>query len=262
MHFVAYNSTTADGSTAWADVPAVSDAVLGLRNNHLVPTKDLALMAAAAQGTNLTNARISTPTTIVSPEHIRPINTLAVAGIFPSNPAYVPLMQNPPRMRGAEEIVVELRNAASAAVTVGLWLSSQFEPAPAGEAFWLRFTMQTPPPTNPGTGVWSAISVVWEKTSLPAGRYAILGMDGWTNAVDVAARFPVCARLVIPGQVERPGTILLTTPADLTPLFVRDNSLGVWGYFDALLPPSIEILCRTGGAMTGFEGNIKVVRVS
>ena len=91
------------------------------------------------------------------------------------------------------------------------------------------------------TGSWVLGAMTLEQ-DLPAGRYAIVGVD-CTGATAIAARFSFAGGSYQPGFLiqQAAGQFFLDT--------FRSNSLGVYGEFENSLPPQLFVL-GTSGAVT------------
>ena len=78
----------------------------------------------------------------------------------------------------------------------------------------------------------------------------------------------VAARLVLPGEVMRPGALILPGRGATPHRMVEDASLGVLGKFDALLPPAIEIFGVVPAAGTQtyslnfLDGYLRIIKIA
>ncbi len=247
-------------------VGAVVDQILGYRNGAHVPSVAMSLVALAATGaagdavdnSTLSSARVQSPKTVISPVYVRPINA---ASNFPADPSVCCFSANPVILRAGEEFsasatVVVAGEPEERPVVVVAWLCDRVEPVPQDETYWVPFTTALP---EAGASTWQTVSITFQDTTtLPAGRYAILGLHLVTPDPTV-----LCGRLVIPGEKLRPGTITSPSAAALTPPLASDNSLGVWGHFDAQLPPSLELFAPPGSTPVGtLSGFLRVAQVS
>jgi hypothetical protein len=255
-------------TTPYDAVGAVVDQVLGYRNGAHVPSVPMSLVALAATGflndgmgktTTLSSARVQSPKTVISPVYVRPINILAN---FPTDPSVNAFPVNPVVMRPGEEISASATLTGTGGATTGpaaivAWFYDRLEPVLAAESYWVPFSAELP--ATGSTSAWNTTAITFQDTTtLPAGRYAILGMHlvRPSGSPDL-----LCGRLVIPGETLRPGTVTSPTAAALTPPFASDGSFGTWGHFDAQLPPSLEVFSPTvmAGSVSGF---IRVAQVS
>ncbi len=123
-------------------------------------------------------------------------------------------------------------NAAASAEYVFVWLMDKLEAIPAGEIVSLEGTV-----TVLGVvGSWVNAALVFGQT-LPAGRYAIVGMRAGEGEC-------VAARLVFPDTSPRPGCMGSKFFFCHDLLGTRYGGLGSWGEFEHDAPPSVDILAN------------------
>ncbi len=256
-------------AAAYVPLSAAVDQVLGLRSNNLVPSTPLTLVALAATGMEpgalpadppaavMTGARIQTPRTLVSPVYVRPVNVTATFG---DNPNVACFAANAVMMRAGEEIaasVLLIGTPGTGSAGIVAWFRDRQEPVPASESYWVPFTVTA---SGLDTGKWTMANTFSfnDTSSLPAGRYAVLGM----HLVQQNADQLLCGRLVIPGAVYRPGALVLPELSSRTPLMASDDSLGVWGHFDAQLPPTLELFAADATVTTAtITGYLRIAQV-
>jgi hypothetical protein len=258
----------------FSPIGAQTDNTLGIRNMNFIPTTNMVLLAAAAAGDGLFNARLSTPSTTISAAHIHPLNSVYGPQ---TEPNVMVCTQNPLLLRANEEITAEVQAFAEFSPSVSvpaaavIWVAQQMEAVPAGESLWIRFMLKNSGVGPGGFGimpnVWSAVpNIVFERSSLPMGRYAIIGIDavgGASSSGGVTSA--VAMRLVIPGEVMRPGALILAPKSRPHPM-TTDGTLGVLGKFDAGLPPAIEVFVgsnsMSGAMLEGLEGYLRIIKIS
>lgn len=255
------------GSTtpSYVQLPAATDDVMGLRSNNLVPGENLGLVALAATGTNLGAARIRTPRTVISPAYARPVNNGA---LFDSDPNVACFAEHPVQVMKGEEIQGSawVSTAGNEAVVLVAWFRGQHEPLPAGESFWVTFSANIGATTDPGWYTTKNFTFV-EQPTLPAGRYAIVGMHLMQAVTPTTPAPPpyrfVCGRLVIPNRVYRPGALVLPFVSSITPPLQSDGELGVWETFDAKLPPTLQLYAvGAGGDADGvINGYLRIIQI-
>lgn len=261
IHTSVYFAEDVTGSASvpsYVQLPAATDDVMGLRSNNLVPGENLDLVALAATGTNLAAARIRTPRTVISPAYARPVNNGA---LFLSDPNVACFPENPVRVMKGEEIQGSawVNSAGAEAAVLVAWFQGQREPLPAGESFWVTFSATVSNTT--GAGWYTAKNFTFvEQPTLPAGRYAIVGMhlmQAVSPPLDpVQPNQFVCGRLVIPNRVYRPGVLVLPEFSSITPSLQSNGELGVWETFDAKLPPTLELYAVGTGGNPAFAGTV------
>jgi hypothetical protein len=248
-------------------VAAVTDQTLAIRNDALVPSRPVFLLAAAAaggggalSGGNLQVARLRSPKTVISPVYINPVNNV-VGSRFGSDPNVSSFTKRPFAFREGEEISAEALavnvTPATTTVAVIVWMSDRIDQIPDGEEQWVSFSAN-PPSVFPSSAAWTTVPMQFtDSTTLPAGRYAIVGMH-IVRSSDVD-NF-ICARLVIPGESFRPGIMTSPTFEAIVPTIADSGSFGVWGVFDAQLPPSIDLF-GTGVSTGPLTGYLKVIQL-
>jgi hypothetical protein len=212
----------------------VQDSIIPLFNSHFVPQTALPLVYAAACGTLLTRARLSTPSLqVITTPFIRDVNPALNFG----NPmSFADYSQDPLQLHALEELVHYQTDSAvtseSNAGIAGLMIQNQ--PQPAGNVYTLRGTAA-------GTlvvGGWTNVGAITWFNTLPQGVYAIVGA-GFFSAGAIAGRF------LIPGIPWRPGGPgIVTVTNRIAPLF-RNGNLGVWGTFNNYALPGVEMLSGT-----------------
>jgi len=231
FHLAAYGASVAN--TGNVDVAAISDQVLAISNNHFLPQEDWNLVYAMALSTTMQRARIVSPTNRqITLPFIRPTNL----GANPlTNPGMSIYANNPFRIRGLEELAVEVSQggAGNEQATVLVALQKNREPIPQGDEFTMRGTSSTAAVANQ----WTDITIAWADT-LPAGEYVCTGLE-YIGVVGLAAR------AIFENQVERPGVpaIVLETNRMLDDLY--QPILGVYGRFKPTRMPIIQVLNST-----------------
>lgn len=246
-HLACYNGTVTAGQSN-VDVAAVTDQALTISNNHYVLTETGRLLAAYAQGTSITRARVNTPklraTTL---PYITPVEV----ALNPTNdPNFQEWSSFPQTLDPIDEIAVETTNNLAAGTevhTLGLFIGLGQRPLPSGPVFTCRATSSFTATSN----AWTAGAFTLDQT-LPAGRYAVVG-------VSVIGANIIFGRLIFPGQYYRPGTIGQTGVGVNNFAFSRMGSKGLLGEFDSIAQPQVEIFCN--GANTSQETYMDIVRI-
>jgi hypothetical protein len=234
-HTCAYGASIADATLT--DVAAISDVILAINNGHFFPTRDYWLAYAFAAGASVINrARIVSPTMRqVTTPWIRPLNT----GLTVASPLFIAdYRDNPFRIRASEELEVDIMQTTGAAAQVMAILGLQTTPTPPpiGDIYTLRGTSSTAAVVRS----WTPITVTWQDI-LPQGKYTIVG----GRAISTNG---IASRLSLENQVERPGSISLSTAAGIShPAFER-GGLGAWGNFTNQRMPIVEVMCQVADA--------------
>jgi hypothetical protein len=229
FHLVAYSETVA--SAAEYDSTPVPDGIMTIQNGHFLPQRNFNLLAAYMGGLLTNYGKIVTPSIRqFSPAQIRPIDLVAQPQ---SRPGVADYRANPLLLRALEEIsVVGINTAAtsgvySAALCLGV---DALQPMPAGDVFTIRGTATT---TLVVEG-WTLLAVTWADT-LPAGRYACVGLQAWAAGLRYA-------RLIFEDQVWRPGCVGAATAAAIPHPMFSKGGMGLWGTFTGNRMPNVEML--------------------
>jgi hypothetical protein len=233
------------------DIPAVTDQVLTVQNNHYIAQEDMNLLAAYARDAGITNARIFTPQLLkVGVPSIVPPNANAAPISLP------PMIYYPPgklRIPSIDEIAFQISNGGAGGVrAVGaIWLMTLGHSlnVPPGDVYTLRATV-----TITGTAAaWTAGVMVFDQT-LPAGTYQVVGLD-------VVGATTELARLIFMGGGYRPGTIVRPAVSNYMWEYFRAGTSGVLGTFVSTAQPQLEVF-QTTGAATPYTVFIDVIKVA
>lgn len=248
FHLAAYFSAAVTNGVANFDLPAINDGIITRNSaNHYILPDPGKLRAGAAFGATLSRTRINTPALrYIGLPYIAPIN----ASITIPSPVNV---WNPgeygPAIPRSDEIALEttISGGAPEAGFGFLWFGFGRMEQPSGQEYRIRFTG-----TVTGvTGAWANGSITFDSV-LPAGIYAITGLD-------VQGTNLLAARLIFPGGGWRPGCLARNTLAQIPNTIFTDGQLGMFGQFDSVNPPNLEII--VSGANTAQEGYMDVVRI-
>lgn len=233
-HLVAYSSSIATG--VQTDLAAVPDTILPISNGHIVPQQPTDILFAAAMATNIQRAFLQSPQLqFITNPFIRGV----MAGLVPTSPAqlatYAP---GGLTIRQLEELQVQaLQNAAGAQRVTALVGLSYSPNIPAnGDVYTLRGSSTSAAVAN----AWTTISVTWAN-ALPQGAYAVVGMQ-------VQSANAQAARLILPGQVLRPGCMSQAGIADIAHPYFFKGYLGEWGRFNNYAMPNLEVLANAADA--------------
>ena len=245
-HTIAWRESVT--GTAATDIEPVADELLSIQNGHFVPQVDQNLLFAYAGGAEINDARFISPSfrQITNPR-IRPIN-LAIVPV--DEPNMADYSENPLRIKGLEELQLEITHGnAGALVVVGVAGLSKVPvtPAPRGDIYTMRGTGTA----TAVAGAWTLIPITWADT-LPTGTYACVGCE-FVGATCIAGR------LIFEEQWERSGGLGQSLVSGNGPELFRKGRLGVWGRFNANRMPNVQMLCNAADtAQTVFLDLIRV----
>jgi hypothetical protein len=230
LHTVLYRGSQAAGAS-FASLPIVPFSNDVVANNRWLPPDDTELLFAASAGANMSQSRIQTPLIIQTASlHLEPVNNSAT---FPTDCNIIDFTGNPVQFRKTEGVDVQTSNAGGAAENhvVVLFFGDKRYDRIAGPRVRVRATSST----AVTAGVWTRVPIVFDE-SLPNRRFGVVGMD-------VKSATGIVARLDIPGQALRPGTLVGTGNGFRIPYQMSEQYAGVLGYFTNQATPSLEIFC-------------------
>jgi len=244
FHTLAWNRTAAGAETNIDSAP-VTDDIFQIQNAHFFMPDDLQIVKIFASGLTLTRARLrSAKLQQTNPNYIRPINQ----ALLPANNANVDwFYDNPISLPQADELILEgTVSGAGENFFVG-FLRKNYQPIPAGDRYTIR-----------RTGTTAAVDAAWTtltqtvETNLPVGQYAIIGAEVQSTNI-------IGFRYIVDNQWYRPGNIGISSVANRNNWQDYAGRMGVWGVFNTLSYPRLQVLCD--GADASFEEYIRVVRV-
>lgn len=234
MHLVAYTIASAGGLTN-QDVPGVTDPFATLQNNHYIFQQPWYIRWAAAFGVNLTDARVNTPyLRQYSPSFLGVVDTAVTPTSLPGICWYD---NNAVLVKPIDETAFETTDSAGAGQLYGFLglMQQQNYNIPSGP----KFTMRATATNTGGNKVWNASAMTFT-SALPAGRYAVIGMD-------VVGANLLAARLVFPDSGPRPGIIARTAVSNKPDPTFRGGELGVFGEFESTAQPLLDIFANAAG---------------
>lgn len=219
------------------DLTPVPDTILPVFNAHFFPQDQPQLLFGAAMCTNISRARIQTPTLnkITNP-FIRGV----MNGLVPTSPGQVAnYAQNTLPLAAREEIISfgTQTGAGNIRTTVLLGLLFQPQPIAAGSQYTMRGTSTTAVTAN----TWSLLTMVWQN-QLPQGQYAVTGLQHQSANAQAA-------RVIFLGGYYRPGSMSLAALSDYGHPIFRMGYLGQWGTFRDNILPNIEVLANGADAV-------------
>jgi hypothetical protein len=149
-----------------------------------------------------------------------------------SNPPHMPLWENPIDLVPSEALnfFAAEDNAGAGDSACFVWLMDKLDEIPDGPIFTVRCTNATTLTAD----VWTNGALTFTQT-LPAGRYAVVGM----RAESAGLR---AARLVPVGASHRPGVIGFDTYQDVEPEWARNGGIGVFCEFEHNSPPTCDFM--------------------
>ena len=237
-----------DSSAALVLAAALADPHLRVSGDDItLPEWAPNLLAATAFGAGITLAQLRSP-------GLREFAQMDLAPLaLAAEPITLQRIQDwfdAPIHVGARQIL----QAAVAESTSGaevdpvlVWIGDKIDPAPAGPMRTVRCTNGS----TLGAGAWTNGALTFTQ-SLPAGKYAVVGMMAWSAGL-------LAARLVPPGAYHRPGCLGGDLLGDIAPDRFRYGRAGKWCQFDTDAPPTVDFLSVS--ADTAQEVYLDVVQL-
>lgn len=247
MHHTCAYRNAAVTTAVETDIAALTDDYLTIQNGHFILQDSRPLLYAWAGSASISYARIITPKfRQVTTPYIRPVNNaLAPVDITP----VADYRKSPLIVNGLEELQVNLLQASGGNAEVDIILGIDYgqQPVVNGEIYTLRGTGTTTQTAD----AWSNVTITWQDT-LPAGRYAIVGLEAWAATC-------IAARLNLESSGPRPGCVGGATAAIRQNEMFRRGGLGVWGYFIQTRMPIVQVLSTS--ADTAQEVYLDIIRM-
>lgn len=248
MHLCAY-VTSSLSNVVDTDVPALTDSILYIQNNHFLPQQVTYVYGMYAISATLARAKISTPKIKqINPVYIRPIDF--GAAVPSANPNLDPMLVHPFQLQQLEEIQI----LATAAPTTTepfvalLWLMDQMaNTPPLGDIYTVRWTSAVAAVAY----TWTNIAPGTFEQVLPYGSYAIIESEYF-------AAHAFALRLIFDQQYFRPGNLGFANNRSRLP-YSWYRKLGVFGTFRTTNAPRQEILnTSTDNSHEGYYHVVKV----
>lgn len=247
FHLGAFRGSVTNGTTNTAIAGVSDQALTRAASNAFIAPENATIRMGVAGGVNASRSRINTPAMRkIGLPYIAPLQT-GITVLAPPNIAdFGPFG---PKPQATDEISVEATHtdAAPQIQWALMWLMFDRREPSVGPKHRQRFTSAI----TAVVGSWVAGAITFDQ-NLPNGRYEITGMDVFgTNLI--------AARLVFPGGGWRPGCLGRNAVASQNSLLFQDGTLGVYGEFDNVNTPQLEVYAEAGN--TAQEGYLDLVRI-
>jgi hypothetical protein len=214
-----------------AKIDALADPHVRVEGDNVVVPSLNNLAAIKGQGAYISDAQLDAPS--LRRTALQDLSVLDIAAEPSGLGLFQDLFEKPRKLDVAEPLSVAVSNSATTGttrVTVLAWLSDgKIEPVP-GEVFTVRASASA---SLTAYG-WTNDALTFRQT-LPAGRYAVVGMRAQSDGL-------IAARLVFPGLAWRPGVIGTDVLSDADIARFRAGGAGVLGTFDSTSPPTVDFL--------------------
>lgn len=248
-HLLAIGGAAQDYSAGLVSVPVVADVLIRTNNNVIQLSDDWQVFASRFGGIGLTRLRLSSAQSrIRGYPNLDPFAAVALGGDLP---IMNDMRDNPIQLYNGENVTLQATNGASNIANGCLFMSRDplnFNQPPNGLR-WCSFTCVGAGVAN----VWSSTMNVVLDDDLEAGNYAVYGLRFY----EATTYF---ARLVFKNQVERPGCVANQAKTQRAMDVMGDN-FGMYGTFQSITPPFIEVVANATAALTTPTGQMLMVKV-
>lgn len=249
---IAFSET---GSATEHELNAVPDQTHRVAGTDIYISKFNKLVGLYAYGHAILSAHVISPSLRrVTPVYIAPqVNDLGGYGQFCSRSLNW-RGQSPLSLTTNEAINALARCTGPGAAmnnVVGVWLA-EGALAPVHGEIWTVEANDTDIDPKQNQWVYGELTFA---TDLPVGRYQIVGAKGW---MDNGGLF----RFVFPGSIERPGGVLCHEQKLTEDREQRMGGMGVWGEFDSVNPPGVEVLQQlVADATDGVYMDLDIIKI-
>lgn len=171
---------------------------------------------------------------------ITPLNIAAAGVVEPGSPqAVLDLRAAPLKLVPTENVNIE--TLVTALVTDLQWGVLWFADGPIAPVRGEIFTVRATSSVAAVAGTWVNEPLVFDE-DLQAGTYQVVGLRS-QSATMIASRL-----VFVGGSGWRPGALGVDVQADLQHPMFRGGELGVYGEFNEVSPPTIDVLCGAADA--------------
>lgn len=248
-----------DGDGTYNDLTAIADQHLTIAGDDLqIPTLNQIVAVAAGlvstDDTTARRARLAAPSLRERALlQISPINWITGDGDCEplDPPAIMDLRDNPVVLVHREKLNAQvLQTNAAAGMT---WCIAWLADGPIVPVKGAMFSVRAVGGSAAVAGVWTSSALTFDE-DLPAGRYQVVGFRPVSTSM-------IAARLVFVGGGWRPGALGCDNYYDLgSPLF-RFGNFGVFGEFEDLEPPTVELLTNAADAAATQEYWLDLIQI-
>lgn len=247
QHLAAWDASIA-ASQSNVQIAAVSDSILTILNNDFIVPQAADVLWAIVSGTSLARARLNTPKfRYIGLPYFAPSN---LAATFATYENVYDGRNYPFRVNPVDAIRLEASTDASGTARVygAMLFSWGVQAVNPGPMYRLR-----------ATGTITGVADAWANGSLtfdqplPAGRYAVCGMD----CIGANLLF---ARLIFPGSAWRPGVFCRNALSNIKHPILEPGSVGVLGEFESITQPNLEIFAAGANSAQEVYLDLQMIR--
>lgn len=250
------NTGSQAAATTWGDLPAIADADIGTRNNHMIPWDQLQLLAVAAFGATMTGARYNSPTINAYGRH--QFWPLMQSAVIPDNPRFPDYRNQNFLLPTSEEIGIEASNGAAGAeqetVISFLGTTDWNDRIPSGVQ---RLTLGFTATYTSLAYAFAPLAQIQFNESIRGGWYSIIGMTLFDPNLLLGRLIFSTGNVTQSGRRMKPGVLGQNAIAN-RPYMPFDAEFGVYGKFRSTELPQLECFCTNAAAHT-LTGRLDVV---
>ncbi len=231
-----------DPAGVFTQLNAAADSQLSVAGKNIqVPSLSrIIALAAGIETTAAQQARLAAPSRRVKAlQRITPLQGSAAAASLPGDPHKVVDLRDTPLTMVAGEVMQAEINSDPAAVQIQ-WLLAWLADGPTAVVAGDEFTVRADGATALVPQVWTLVPLVFAE-NLPRGRYQVVGFRAQSASL-------IAARLVLVGNVWRPGSLGTNNDRHLEHPMFRHGEAGVWGEFEDTDIPQVECLAAAADA--------------
>lgn len=251
FHLAAYKYAAA-AAQVLVDVPAVTDTIISIRNNHLIVTDPFNLVMAYGLGSTLSELRANWPTLNSYGYHqFWPFDSQGTtASVVPDRPALIDYWSQPLTVPQDEELAIQasMSPGTTEADTLFLWLANPGHQLtlPSGVQ---RITLKATCAYTPGAAyTWTGAQPLTFETTFRGGWYVVVGLN-FEDPNTLACRLIFPKGTPYAGRILRPGCLSQNSYANRPdPRFM--GRVGPWGTFNSFELPYAEFLSVNTSAHT------------
>ena len=247
---IAFVEKAARAAAAYNEIAAINDAHITVSGDDIqLPSLSQIVLVCGGLSTTGDTAKAMRLTTPSMREkalfQIAPFNWITADGVAePLDPTRLVDMRDNPMVLVPRE-KLNAQESGIKLVTNASWVVVMLADGPIVPVKGPMFTVRAVGVSAAVVDSWASSALTFDE-DLPAGRYQIVGFRPVSPNI-------VAARLVFVGGGWRPGAIGCDHAADVHSDIFRYGKFGVFGEFEDLEPPTVEILALVADAAATQE---------
>ncbi|MDD4390991.1 MAG: hypothetical protein PHW03_09410 [Eubacteriales bacterium] len=238
-------------SGALAELDAVVDQSLTTKGTDIiVPDFADKIFGLHVKGATVALGQITSPS--LRKKSLLDVGKLDVGMVTTDNFMFNSHWKNPITLTPGEALRAYVANTAGAPETDYVFVALGDEVKPVeGDVQTIR--CNTTLSAGAPAGIWNQCADLSISQQLDAGDYNLVGLR-------VMGTGAFAGRVIIPGSAYRPGCLAVQSVNQIDAEGARRGESGVWGTFNSIYPPQIEVIGT--GLGTAFTVYLDLVKVS